>query len=111
MIGKSGWLSASLFSVDSFDRQEDHVILVARLDDGSSVDAGVLPRLLRLPGAVVGHADLATDVGSVLQSAVHRHRADIELGISERNAKFFDEESTKLEGWADHLKLGAGTRA
>src|SRR6185437_12709223 len=105
LIGKSGWLSASLFSVESFDREEDHLILVARLGDGSLVDSDVLPRLLRLPAVAAGAADRATDADAALRSAVQRRRADIELSISERNAKFFDEESTKLEGWADDLKL------
>jgi adenine-specific DNA-methyltransferase len=27
------------------------------------------------------------------------------MAISERNAKYFDEESSKLEGWADDMKL------
>jgi adenine-specific DNA-methyltransferase len=105
LVGRSGWLSASLLSVESFDRQEDHVILVARLDDGTAVDSGVLPRLLRLPALATGDLAVASDVEASLRSAVQRRRADIELGISERNAKFFEEESTKLDGWADDLKL------
>ncbi len=105
LVGKAGWLSASLLSVDSFDRREDHVILVAKVDGGGLVDAGALPRLLRLPAVVVGDADIGQDIESALRSAVQRRRADIELGISERNARFFEEESTKLEGWADDLKL------
>ena len=105
LIGKSGWLSASLFSVDSFDRQEDHVILVARLDDGRAVDADALPRMLRLPAVTAGDGELPADADAALRAAVERRRADIELGISERNARFFEEESTKLESWADDLKL------
>lgn len=105
VVGKSGWLSASLFSVESFDRQEDHVILVARLDDGTPVDAEVLPRMLRLPAAAGGDVSLAPEIESSLGSGVQRRRADIELGVSERNAKFFEEESTKLDSWADDLKL------
>lgn len=105
LVGKSGWLSACLFSVDSFDREEDHVILAARLDDGSPVDTEALPRMLRLPAVVTGDASPGAEVDSSLRSVVQRRRADIELGISERNAKFFEEESTKLDGWADDLKL------
>jgi adenine-specific DNA-methyltransferase len=105
LVGRCGWLSASLLSVESFDRQEDHAILVARLDDGTAVDPGVLPRLLRLPAVAKGDVDVRADVDAALRAAVQRRRADIELGISERNAKFFEEESTKLDGWADDLKL------
>ena len=33
-------------------------------------------------------------------------RADIQRDISERNARFFEAEAEKLDGWADDLKLG-----
>ena len=31
---------------------------------------------------------------------------DVRQTISERNARFFEEEATKLDGWADDLKVG-----
>lgn len=105
LVGCSGWLSASMFSVRSFDREEDHIILAARTDGGAEVDPGVLPRLLRLPSRMAGSAAVPSEVQAILRSSVQRHRADVEMAISERNAKFFDEETSKLEGWADDMKL------
>lgn len=35
-----------------------------------------------------------------------QRQAAIQRGISERNARFFEAEVDKLEGWADDLKLG-----
>jgi superfamily II DNA or RNA helicase len=104
-IGSAGWLSASMFSVRSFDRQEDHIILIAKTDKGADLDPAVLPRLLRLPAHQTGEAAVPSEVETVLRSAVQRRRADVEMATSERNAKFFDEESSKLEGWADDMKL------
>lgn len=104
-IGRSGWLSASMFSVRSFDRQEDHIILIAKTDQGADIDSTVLPRLLRLPSRETSEATVPPEVEGLLRSAVKRRRADVEMAISERNAKFFDEESAKLEGWADDMKL------
>lgn len=105
LVDCSGWLSASMFSVRSFDRQEDHIILVGTTDAGANVDATVLPRLLRLPSRRTAVAALPSEVGARLRSSVQRRRADLEMAISERNAKYFDEETSKLEGWADDMKL------
>jgi hypothetical protein len=37
---------------------------------------------------------------------MHRQQADIQRTISERNARFFETEADKLDGWADDLKVG-----
>ena len=35
-----------------------------------------------------------------------RRQTEIQRSISERNARFFEAETDKLDGWADDLKLG-----
>ena len=35
-----------------------------------------------------------------------QRQAAIQRGISERNARFFEAEADKLDGWADDLKIG-----
>jgi adenine-specific DNA-methyltransferase len=37
---------------------------------------------------------------------IAEQRGTIERGISERNARFFEAEAQKLDGWADDLKVG-----
>ncbi|MBI4573196.1 MAG: hypothetical protein HY713_07915 [candidate division NC10 bacterium] len=37
---------------------------------------------------------------------MEQRQAAIQRGISERNARFFEAEAEKLDGWADDLKLG-----
>ena len=37
---------------------------------------------------------------------VEKRKAEIQRAISERNARFFEAEAEKLDGWADDLKLG-----
>jgi adenine-specific DNA-methyltransferase len=106
-IGKAGWLALSLFSVESLDQAEDHLILSAMTDDGELLEDGVAQRLLTLPcesapralaGGVQAEGGLDAHTGS-RQIAIQRE-------ISERNVRLFEAESDKLEGWADDLKMG-----
>jgi len=104
LIGKSGWLTLSSFSVESLDQAEDHLIFAAVSDDGTPVNEETVPRLFTLPGAVTGPC---TSVVPTPLATVTQQRQDvIQRTISERNARFFGAEVEKLEGWADDLKLG-----
>ena len=44
--------------------------------------------------------------GEILESITQQRKAHIRRGISERNARFFEAEAEKLDGWADDLKVG-----
>ncbi|WP_273179844.1 SNF2-related protein [Ferrovum myxofaciens] len=105
LIGKSGWLTLSLFSVESLDQAEDHLIFAAETDDGQMLDEEVAARLLTLPGSVAGQAQSGLET-TPLEAQTHQRQAAIQRNISERNARFFEEEADKLDGWADDLKVG-----
>ena len=104
LIGKSGWLTLSNFSVESLDQAEDHLIFAAMTDDGISLDEEAIPRLFTLPGAITGAC--SSKAPDSLATTTKQCQAVIQRTISERNALFFQAESEKLEGWADDLKLG-----
>src|SRR5439155_8912502 len=91
-------------TVESMDQAEDHLIFSAVTDDGGIVDPEAASRLFALPGAVRGH--VADEVPAQLRHLAEQSRADIERQISERNTRFYEAESEKLDGWADDLKLG-----
>ena len=101
----SGWLIASLFTIESLDQQEDYLFLTATTDTGTVLDEETAARMLSLPGKVIGPLDdkVPDDQLNVL---VEKRKAETQRNISERNAKFFEAETDKLEGWADDLKLG-----
>ena len=126
-IGKSGWLTLSLFSVESLDQAEDHLIFSAMTDDGQMLDEEVAARLLTLPSASPPRPLGAPKVGNPLsgkpdaeltqgwgeggvtqqlETITQQRQATIQRDISERNARFFEEEADKLDGWADDLKVG-----
>jgi adenine-specific DNA-methyltransferase len=105
LIGKTGWLTLSLFSVESLDQAEDHLIVAASTDDGQSMDEEVAVRLLTLPGKVNASAQSAA-APAELDAVIQQRQAALQRGISERNARLFEAEADKLDGWADDLKLG-----
>ena len=44
--------------------------------------------------------------GRAPDASIQQRQNDIQRGVSERNARFFEAEADKLDGWADDLKLG-----
>ena len=102
-VGKSGWLTLSCFTIESLDQVEDHLIFGALTDDGTLLDEPIASRLFTLPGRVTGSClSIAPDE---IGEAIDRRQATIQRTISERNARFFEAEAEKLDGWADDLKL------
>jgi adenine-specific DNA-methyltransferase len=103
--GQSGWLTLSLVTVESLDQAEDQLVFAMTTDSGAAVDEDIAMRLFSLPGTVTGTpvaqppAELHTKLTCASQAAMQR-------AISERNARFFEAEAEKLDGWADDLKLG-----
>jgi adenine-specific DNA-methyltransferase len=105
LIGKSGWLTLCLFSVESLDQAEDHWIFAAITDDGQQLDTETATRLLTLPGRVVPQPPMSATPAAIA-SQIQEGQRSIQRAISERNARFFEAEADKLDGWADDLKLG-----
>ena len=104
LVGKSGWLTLSSFTVESLDQAEDHLRFGALTDEGTPLDDECAARLFTLPGKVTGPC-LSIAPGTA-EVATQQRRAAIQRTISERNARFFEAEAEKLDGWADDLKLG-----
>ncbi|MHB1619036.1 MAG: helicase-related protein [Sulfuricella sp.] len=109
LIGQAGWLTLTLFSVESLDQEEDHLIFAATTDDGQTLDEEVAARLLTLPGSSSPLPRAGEGPGEradTLEDQTQQRQAAIQRGISERNARFFEAEADKLDGWADDLKVG-----
>lgn len=104
LVGHSGWLSLSLYSVGSLEQTEDHLIFSAITDQGHALEEESIPRLFMLPAIV--NEDSPGGIPDSLASFSQQRQAEIQQTISERNGRFFQAEAEKLEGWADDLKLG-----
>ena len=103
--GQSGTLTVSVFSVESMDQGEDHLIFAACTDAGTLLDEEQARRMLSLPASVAGPVLDLPSPGSLAQFTARR-QAELQRHISERNALFYEAEAEKLDGWADDLKVG-----
>jgi adenine-specific DNA-methyltransferase len=105
LIGQAGWLTASVFTIESLDQAEDHLIVIAMTDQGRTLDEETAVRLLSLPGEVISSVSEPSHI-EILTDFTRQRQSNIQKEISERNARFFEAEAEKLDGWADDLKVG-----
>ena len=106
MIGKTGWLTLSRLTVESFEESEDHLLFAAVSDDGQALDDETAQRLLTLPGRNAAVSEGGTSPDDILDGITRQRQVVYLRGISERNARFFEDEVEKLDGWAEDIKLG-----
>ena len=104
LLDQSGWLSLSLFTIESLDQVEDYLIFAAVTDGGRELEEDAARRLISLSGRSLGLKN--ADGASLLDSITQTKQNGIRRTVSERNALFFEAEAEKLDGWADDLKLG-----
>jgi hypothetical protein len=106
LVGEAGWLSLVLLSVEALGQAEDHLLFAAHTDSGQALDEDMACRLLTLPGRVETEKPVPQGIASLLEEGTRRQQKRIQRDISERNTRFFEAETEKLDGWADDLKLG-----
>jgi superfamily II DNA or RNA helicase len=100
LLGQSGWLTLSVLTVEALEQAEDHLLISAVADSGAALDPDQAARLFLLPGTNAACSDLALH-GPALENILKQSEADTLAAISARNAKFFETEVAKLDGWAD----------
>lgn len=104
LVGKSGWLVLEGMTVSSFD-VEDMLLFAGMTDDGQAVDPEQCQRLFSLNAVESQSAAILDELTrSLLQDELGRQRQAIIARLSQKNAEFFEQEMTKLEGWAGDLK-------
>ncbi|OCC22364.1 DEAD/DEAH box helicase [Croceicoccus estronivorus] len=100
-VGSRGTLAAHKMSIRGSDDQ-DHIILTAITDDGRRIDGKAALRLFDLPAKKLSEASFA--LPTAVTEAVDVEQRAIVDALAVRQAKWFDEELDKLEGWADDMK-------
>ena len=103
--GQSGTLVVSLFTVESMDQAEDHLIYAACTDAGTALDQEQARRLLSLPATLKGPV-LDLPAPAVLSEIASARQTEIQQIIARRNGHYYEAEAQKLDGWADDLKVG-----
>ncbi|SOC92293.1 adenine-specific DNA-methyltransferase [Rhizobium sp. AN5] len=104
--GQSGWLQAKLFTVEALGQSEDYLLLAGIADNGSLLSDEATSRMMTIGGHVGAKVALPSRIAETLSQSVTDQQTRIRRTISERNARFFEEEANKLDGWADDLKVG-----
>ncbi len=104
--GQAGWLIAAIFTVEALDQAEDHLLLSGLSDAGDPLSDDAALRLLTLAGRVGSEAAPPVDTLDRLNGYLRHQQQGIQRTISVRNARFFEAEADKLDGWADDLKIG-----
>jgi adenine-specific DNA-methyltransferase len=102
--GQGGEMCLSLLTIESLDQIEDYLIFAASTDLRQILDQEAARRLFTLPGHI--EREISPTNSHILNSLVDVRKTEIQRAIAERNARFFEEEAEKLDGWADDLKLG-----
>lgn len=104
-LGQSGWLMLSQLSTEALDQAEDYLLFATVTDAGAILDEETGKRLLSLPGRVVQPTSVTDEIEARLEGLIQDQREVVQHSISERNARFFEVEITKLDAWSDDLKI------
>ena len=102
--GQEGWLQLVRLAVDSLDREE-FLVFAAVTDTGDALDADTCEKLLALPAAL-SPAPLPAVPEAALAALHDTRKKAVFAKVERQNSSHFDEEVTKLDGWADDLKFG-----
>lgn len=104
-IGQSGYLMAELLEVSSLGRMEQHIVVSAVTRNGQVLADDDPEKLLKLPVASqVSLPELPIPENLTVEQKQRKNKILEDINI--RNLGFFDQEITKLDGWADDLKNG-----
>lgn len=102
---ESGWLQAKLVSFVSEGQCEDHILLTALAEDGTSLGQEFAEKLLNVPSSVKGQMAPDRNVTDKLASLYDNQRAILTAKIEERNKALLDDEIQHIEKWAEDQQL------
>lgn len=103
--GCSGELLVDKLSIASMDQAEDFLLAAAVAADGRLLPADIASKFFSLNSLEVRPLE-PFDPDARLVDELAKQRAAEQQRIDERNGRLFEEESTKLDGWAEDLKTG-----
>lgn len=102
-IGQEGWLFLDKFSIETFEKEEVLITTVI-LDSGKILDEEIGMRLFEISGIEKSKKILNKIPKEKLKQNREKRINENKIRIEEKNMLLFDEETEKLEFWADDLK-------
>lgn len=104
LIGRGGALSISLLTIEALDQTEEFLLFAGMTEEGHILEEETVERLFSLPGEVV--LGDPSPFEPALAERTTALREAIERRIAERNLQIFAAEESKLDAWAEDLKVG-----
>lgn len=100
--GKSGWLRVSLLRAETAIGSRDSLVLAAVCDDGTVLATETAERLFQIPAdiAAIDAEYPANEMAEIDRTAL----TNAQKSAEDENAKWLDEETTKLEAYAEDLE-------
>lgn len=104
LIGKSGILRVSSYTVEAFEA-EDHIVVTAIDDKNQQIDESIARKLFLLAAEVGDIIEIERDKARLIDEYENKIIQEISLKIALRNNGFFDNEVDKLDKWAEDVKI------
>lgn len=102
---RTGIIRVDLLTVESQYQKEEYILYCGLDDESNPLDEDIVSRMFSLTGSVV--SEITGDLNNeLLIDLINGKEKDVLHEISIRNARFFEDEAEKLDGWADDLKSG-----
>ncbi|MBI2381259.1 MAG: DEAD/DEAH box helicase [Gammaproteobacteria bacterium] len=109
LAGQGGDLIVEKLSLKTAKRVNDHVVMAACTDGGEVLDPKDIDRLLTLPATIADARAVLGDEQVLLKELVRQQLANLEAAET-RNEQYFNEETEKLEGWAEDRRIALDIR-
>lgn len=101
----SGWLQARLLSFVSEGQQEDHILLTAITEDGTSLGQEFAEKLFNVPSKENGQIPIIKTSTERMAQLYDQQRATLTAEIEQRNKALLDDEIQHIEKWAEDQQL------
>lgn len=100
-VGKEGLLSVNLVHYKSRKEDEDRIIAIAVDSEGNEMESDFVDKLMTVSASVSEEVEEENLVKDKLQSVLNTKCAKLDNDIKVRDKQFIDEESRKIEQWAE----------
>jgi len=104
--GKSGYLTLSRLTIESFETEE-YLLFSGIDDDGHSLDNETCTKLFNVAAENLGQVDVPTDIEKRLTAEMGQHQRATANRSLEANNQHFNAARDRLEQWAEDKMLAA----
>lgn len=105
-LGRSGWASVEMLSVEAGGEGQDWLLHAAFTDDGQAMPPDAVERLWTVDAVQGSPVTVPASAAALLADEIARTERVALNTAQSRHAALLAEEERKLDNWADDLKIG-----